>query len=44
MFIVVFTFFVLAVVVLSVLTLRWAIGRDHLRRSSAAEDQSDNRS
>jgi len=32
-FIAVFSVFVLAVVVLSVLTVRWAIGRDRARRA-----------
>jgi hypothetical protein len=35
-FIVVFSIFVLAVVVLSVVTVRWAIHRDRDRRSGAA--------
>jgi hypothetical protein len=34
-FIAVFSFFVLAVVVLSVLTVRWAIHRDRERRTTA---------
>jgi hypothetical protein len=34
MFIAVFSFFVLAVVVLSVLTVRWAVRRDSERRRS----------
>jgi hypothetical protein len=34
-FIAVFSFFLLAVVVLCVLTVRWAILRDRARRSSA---------
>jgi hypothetical protein len=33
-FYVVFSVFVLAVVVLSVVTIRWAVGRDRVRRGS----------
>jgi hypothetical protein len=34
-FVAVFSVFVLAIVVLCVLTIRWAIGRDRVRRSQS---------